>query len=108
MTNSITPARTSRYLLYQEVLMTLLALTHSRVNGRVVPPQETWATTRQISDALDISIYQARLILLDLVKYELVLVSDRSVSKSLRWYPHARTQSLRLQPQQWDNSLLPT
>ncbi|CAI0993536.1 TPA: FaeA/PapI family transcriptional regulator [Serratia fonticola] len=79
--------------------MTLLALTHSRVNGPVVPPQDTWATTRQISDALDISIYQARLILLDLVKYDLVLVSDGRLNKSLRWYPLASSHSLRLQPQ---------
>lgn len=79
--------------------MTLLALTHSRVNATVVPPQDTWATTRQISDALDISIYQARLILLDLVKYDLVLVSDRRLNKSLRWYPHASAHNLRFQPQ---------
>lgn len=77
--------------------MMLLALTRCQVNGPVIPPQDTWATTRQISNALDISIYQARLILLDLVKYDLVLVSDRRLNKSLRWYPHASAYSLRLQ-----------
>jgi len=66
--------------------MTLLALTHSQVNEPVVPPQDTWTTTRQISDAMDISTYQAYLILLDLV-----LFSDRRLNKSLRWYPHANS-----------------
>ncbi|WP_420543020.1 FaeA/PapI family transcriptional regulator [Serratia bockelmannii] len=105
MTVLTPPERTSRYPLYQEVLITLLALTGRRVNGQVPPPQDTWATTRQISDTLDISIYQARLLLLDLVKYGLVLVSDRRFNKSLRWYPHISACNLYFQPQQgtlWD------
>ena len=97
---TLIPVRASRYPLYKKVLVTLLTLTHSRMNGPLLPPQDTWATTRQVSDVLDISIYQTRLILLDLVKYNLVIVSDRRLNKSLRWYPHASAYNLRPQPQQ--------
>lgn len=94
MTNHIPSVRASRFPLYQAVLKTLLSLTRNPADGSVIPAPCTWVTTRQISNALDISIYQARLILLELVKHELVLVSNGRVNNSLRWYPHARAQSL--------------
>ncbi|WP_167507656.1 hypothetical protein [Rahnella variigena] len=89
-----TPEGIIRNPLYLEVSIKLITLTHSLRNGKDVPPQDAWATTRQISDALDISIYKARLILLDLVKLDLVLVSDRQLRNSLRWYPHASAHNL--------------
>jgi hypothetical protein len=67
--------------------MTLLNIAPP-LDGNIPPSPDTWPTTRQISDAHNISIYKARLLLLDLTKQGLVLVSDRSINNSLRWYPH--------------------
>lgn len=67
--------------------MTLRTLTPRQKKGEIIPPPDAWVTTRQISDAHDISIYKARLLLLDLVKLGLVIVSDGPVNNSLRWFP---------------------
>ncbi|MBH3259863.1 hypothetical protein I5P78_26055 [Serratia marcescens] len=51
------------------------------------PQPSIWPSTRQISEAHDISIYKARVTLLEMVELGLVTVSDRAVSNSLRWLP---------------------
>lgn len=87
MTSHSSPVHTSQYPLYRDVLMTLRALTPRLPKGQIIPPPDIWVTTRQIADAHDISIYKARLLLLDLVKLGLVIVSNGPVNNSLRWFP---------------------
>nr|ALG88718.1 Hypothetical protein [Pectobacterium carotovorum] len=87
MTLHSSPVHTSQYPLYCDILITLRTLIPRQSKGQIIPPQDVWVTTRQISDAHDISIYKARLLLLDLVKLGLVIVSDGPVNNSLRWYP---------------------
>lgn len=87
MTMHSFPVPVSQYPLYRDVLMTLRTLTPRPAPGQIIPPPDVWVTTRQISNAHDISIYKARLLLLELVKLGLVIVSDGPVNNSLRWYP---------------------
>ncbi|MBC3252361.1 hypothetical protein H8I91_19015 [Serratia fonticola] len=72
-----------QYSLYRNVLKTLRNLTPRQSEDQVI----MWATTRQIADANNISIYKARQLLLGLVKLGLVIVSDAPGKNSLRWYP---------------------
>lgn len=58
------------------------------------PPQSEWPSTRQIADTNDLSIYKARLLLLELVRKNQVMVSDQSVKHSLRWYPRSESESV--------------
>ncbi|WP_273974756.1 MULTISPECIES: FaeA/PapI family transcriptional regulator [Serratia] len=77
---------------HHAILMTLFQLAPPLNNG-VIPRSENWPTTRQIADAHNISIYQARYALLGLVALGRVLVSDGAVNNSLRWYPHEQPES---------------
>lgn len=53
------------------------------------PPQyDAWPKTRVIADACDISIYSARVYLLELKKDGKVLCSHKKINKSLHWYPY--------------------
>lgn len=56
-------------------------------SGEVIPTSDSWVTSRQISDAMNISIYRTRLLLLNLVECNQVMVSKGEVDKFLRWYP---------------------
>ncbi|WP_127959895.1 FaeA/PapI family transcriptional regulator [Serratia microhaemolytica] len=76
----------SQSLLHKKILKHLLSITSCAEQG-MPPPQQEWPSTRQIADAHDISIYKARLLLLDLVKQNQIMVSDCSIKNSLRWYP---------------------
>lgn len=78
---------TKKHRLHNEILMTLLKMV-SHLEENTIPPPSKWPTTRQIADAHDISIYKARLLLLELVKQGRVVVSNLPVSNSLRWYPY--------------------
>lgn len=52
------------------------------------PPQyENWPKTRDIAEGSDVSIYSARMYLLELEKDRKVLCSHKSINNSLRWYP---------------------
>jgi hypothetical protein len=52
------------------------------------PPQyDEWPKTREIAEGCDISIYSARIYLLELEKDGKVLCSHKSINNSLRWYP---------------------
>ncbi|HEH9402165.1 TPA: hypothetical protein SIA35_004285 [Aeromonas sobria] len=63
----------------------LLSLTKGR-NERPSDYKE-WIKTREISDLCNVSIYTARLYLLELEKEGHVLCSHQLVSNSLRWFP---------------------
>lgn len=74
--------------LHREILITLLHLAPPLDDKNMLPQQATWPTTRQISDAHNISIYKARLHLLELASQRWVIVSDEVINNSLRWYPN--------------------
>lgn len=75
-----------RNILYLDVLQTLKRLAPF-TNNDITPTPGTWPTTRQIANAHGISIYKARLVLLELVRQGHVIVSDGAINNSLRWYP---------------------
>lgn len=87
MTRKTISVYPSLYPLYRDVLMTLLTLTPGSPESYSTQPYDTWVTTRQIADAHDLTIYQARMLLLKLAEHGLVHVSDGPIKKSLRWYP---------------------
>lgn len=76
----------ARSILILDVFQTLTRLAPF-TNNEIIPKTETWPTTRQIANVHGISIYKARLVLLELVRQGHVLVSDGPINKSLRWYP---------------------
>ncbi|MBJ2078376.1 FaeA/PapI family transcriptional regulator [Serratia ureilytica] len=86
MTTLHSPSRTKKKTLHREILISLVNLSPPP-NDDHPPPENTWAATRQIADAHDISIYKARLLLLELTHQGLVVVTDGPVNNSLRWYP---------------------
>lgn len=94
MTTRHSLSRTGRKELYLEILITLINLSPSP-NENSPPPENTWAATRQISNAHNVSIYKARLLLLELVNQGLVIVTDGPVNNSLRWYPDREAIFLR-------------
>lgn len=47
---------------------------------------ETWPTTRELAEACDMSIYQARRFLLKLVEQGDACVSDIYIDRSRRWF----------------------
>ncbi|MEG7436082.1 hypothetical protein V6E04_18645, partial [Serratia marcescens] len=46
-------------------------------------------STRQLANAVNVGVYRARRLLLDLVSRKKVIVTDGSINNSLRWYPTA-------------------
>ncbi|MBH3259849.1 hypothetical protein I5P78_25980 [Serratia marcescens] len=72
----------------QRMILIALVNISPPLNRNDPPPHESWPTTRDISNASDISIYRARNILLSLAERGLVRVSRKSTGHSLRWYPH--------------------
>lgn len=50
------------------------------------PPYDFWVKTRDIADKCNISIYSARLYLLELANDGKILCSYQIVNNSLRWY----------------------
>lgn len=71
----------------QQALLGTLKKISPKVYENKLPPQETWPSTRQLVKAHDISIYRARYLLLDMVKKNMIMVSDRNLSHTLRWFP---------------------
>ncbi|CAI1914086.1 TPA: hypothetical protein ACSTJZ_001755 [Serratia fonticola] len=85
--------------LQHALLIALQQLAPSVTNNRL-PPQTSWPSTRQLAMALDIGIYRARYLLLDMVRKNHVVVSNSAVNNSLRWFPIEKTI-----PSPADNSL---
>lgn len=81
------PNRAARKELQQNLLITLYRLCH-RSHSNIVPqPYDDWPSTRQLAESCGVSIYQARNLLLELVKQGDILVTPLLINKSLRWYP---------------------
>ncbi|HFX6839204.1 TPA: hypothetical protein ACIFNH_001616 [Serratia marcescens] len=72
--------------LQQHLLTTLHNLCPSAMETPPPPPGE-WPTTRQLAESNDLTIYQARNLLLSLTGKGKVLVTQGPVNNSLRWYP---------------------
>lgn len=75
----------------QHELLVALQQLEPTVTNHALPPQKIWPSTRQLAMALDIGIYRARYLLLDMVRKNHVIVSDRTVNHSLRCFPIERT-----------------
>ncbi|MGL1813978.1 UNVERIFIED_CONTAM: hypothetical protein GPA08_22550 [Serratia marcescens] len=86
MTIATTPKRQAQQHLLKTLLNTLHEIAPKKI-GDTLPPCQEWPSTRQLADAHDISIYKARLLLLDLVKNGLVTVCIPKANSTLRWYP---------------------
>lgn len=72
--------------LQHALLIALQQLAPPLTNNRL-PPPTSWPSTRQLAMALDIGIYRARYLLLDMVKKNNIAVSNSAINNSLRWYP---------------------
>lgn len=79
--------------LQQNLLITLLTQSPQPSVTRELPPHHLWMSTRQLANAVDIDVYRARRLLLDMVTHQKVLVTDRAIKNSLRWYPSALLNS---------------
>lgn len=79
-----------RKALHQKIIQSLKRIAPP-ADGDNFPPQSEWPSTRQIADNNDISIYKARLLLLELLTSNQVMVSDHSIKHSLRWYPRSES-----------------
>lgn len=90
MMKSKSPKQQERQLLKKRLLYALQLLSPPLERYNHCPPQTEWPSTRQLADPLDISIYKARIILLDMVKEGEVVVSTQPINNSLRWYPSHR------------------
>lgn len=79
----------TKQTLQQAILITLqnITLQRNKQYNNQQTPQSEWPTTRNIAEIHDISIYKARMELLDMVEKGLLTVSERSISNSLRWFP---------------------
>ncbi|MFI8416094.1 hypothetical protein ACQKDS_06465 [Serratia sp. NPDC078593] len=68
-------------------------LTHSprSTDGKTPPDQHEWLSTRQLAEYINVGVYRARNLLLELVAQGDVIVTSGSVKNSLRWYPTALT-----------------
>lgn len=75
----------------QQRLLTALTNISPMPHENKLPPQETWPSTRQLAKAVNIGIYRTRYLLLDLVKRKQILVTDRAINSSLRWFPTEKT-----------------
>ncbi|CAI1986213.1 FaeA/PapI family transcriptional regulator [Serratia marcescens] len=81
--------RTSKQQELQNLQQHLLTTLHSLCPSAMEtpPPPGEWPTTRQLAEYNDLTIYQARNLLLSLAGKGKVLVTKGPVNKSLRWYP---------------------
>ncbi|MBH3000357.1 hypothetical protein I5M74_22555 [Serratia marcescens] len=81
-----TPKRQAQQHLQKALLNTLHEMAPQKI-GDTLPPCQEWPSTRQLADANDISIYKARLLLLEMVKNDLATVCTPKANSTLRWYP---------------------
>lgn len=72
--------------LQHQLLLTLQRLSPPDAS-HATPQEKDWCTTRQLADAHNISIYRARILLLDMAKRGETVVSPQRVNNTLRWYP---------------------
>ncbi|HIF6625655.1 FaeA/PapI family transcriptional regulator [Serratia ureilytica] len=80
-------SRAARKELQRNLLLTLYRLSCSTHPNNISQSYETWPSTRQLAESCNVSIYQARNLLLELVRQGDILVTPLLINKSLRWYP---------------------
>ncbi|CAI1530839.1 Uncharacterised protein [Serratia fonticola] len=71
----------------QHALLNVLQQLAPPVTNHTLPPEKSWPSTRQLAMAIDIGIYRARYLLLDMVNKNYIVVSDSAINNSLRWFP---------------------
>lgn len=86
MSIATSPKRQAQQHLQRALLSTLHEMSPQKI-GDTLPPCQEWPSTRQLADVHDISIYKARLLLLDLVKKDQATVCMPKANSTLRWYP---------------------
>ncbi|MBH3136624.1 hypothetical protein I5M99_07265 [Serratia marcescens] len=86
---ALSPKQKEIRQLQHDLLQTLFAQSPRQCPDTGLPPQHLWLSTRQLANAVNVGVYRARLLLLELVAKQKVLVTDGSINNSLRWYPTA-------------------
>jgi len=86
---SLSPKKEEISQLKRNILMALVTQSPRPYHITDLPPQHLWLTTRELADAIDVDIYQARRLLISLVDDGKLLVTDGVINNSLRWYPIA-------------------
>jgi len=86
---SLSPKKEEILQLKINILMALLTQSPRPYHITDLPPQHLWLTTRELANAIDVDIYQARRLLTSLVDDGKLLVTDGVINNSLRWYPIA-------------------
>ncbi|MEB7512840.1 hypothetical protein NGC47_20910 [Serratia marcescens] len=75
--------------LQQALLAALLDMSPQHYQATELPPQHNWMSTRQLANAVNVGVYRARHLLLNMLDRKEVIVTDGPIGKSLRWYPTA-------------------
>ncbi|NIA32876.1 hypothetical protein G4234_03975 [Serratia marcescens] len=86
---ALSPKQKEIRQLQHDLLQTLFAQSPRQCPVAGLPPQQQWLSTRQLANAVNVGVYRARRLLLDLVARQEVIVTDGSINNSLRWYPTA-------------------
>lgn len=86
---ALSPKQKEIRQLQHDLLQTLFAQSPRKCPIGGLPPQQQWLSTRQLANAVNVGVYRARRLLLDLVSRKKVIVTDGSINNSLRWYPTA-------------------
>lgn len=86
---ALSPKQKEIRQLQHDLLQTLFAQSPRKCPVAGLPPQQQWLSTRQLANAINVGVYRARRLLLDLVARQKVIVTDGSINNSLRWYPTA-------------------
>ncbi|CAI1005689.1 Uncharacterised protein [Serratia quinivorans] len=86
---ALSPKQKEVRQLQQALLQALLTQSPQPSPFTGVPPQHEWLSTRQLADSIDVGVYRARNLLLEMVAKGEVVVSSGSIKNSLRWYPAA-------------------
>ncbi|HEI8868130.1 TPA: hypothetical protein SLG40_003685 [Serratia odorifera] len=84
---ALSPKKQEIQQLQRDLRQALLTLSPPSECGKPPLNQQKWLSTRQLAEYIDVGVYRARNLLLDMVEKGEVIVSAGSVKNSLRWYP---------------------
>ncbi|WP_156964151.1 hypothetical protein [Trabulsiella guamensis] len=71
----------------QQQLLLQILLQHFAHAENCAHDKTEWPSTRQLANAMDISIYKARVLLLEMVNDDLVEVYQTGTRRPLKWSP---------------------
>ncbi|HEJ9095986.1 hypothetical protein [Serratia odorifera] len=84
---ALSPKKQEIQQLQRALRQALLTLSPPPECGKPPSNQHEWLSTRQLAEYIDVGVYRARNLLLDMVEKGEVIVTCGSVKNSLRWYP---------------------